>query len=129
MSGRFVERVHYNPYDQPELVLAAHPFDYDDDGNVAAADIAAATTGGDCWRDYTGQAGDCKRLDADRGIEAADHTAMSNYVNELPTAAVATPACSADSSKQLSAPKPSPPRSWSPQLARDAVRKIGRYLS
>ena len=45
MSGRFVERVYYNAYDQPELVLDAHPFDYDDDGDVDAADIAAATTG------------------------------------------------------------------------------------
>jgi hypothetical protein len=65
--------------------VAAHPFDFDDDGDVDAQDIAAGTSGGTCWGDYDGASGDCKRLDADgdRDIDVDDYTIVNNYVATL----------------------------------------------
>jgi RHS repeat-associated protein len=62
--------------------VAAHPFDFDDDGDVDAQDIAAGTSGGTCWGDYDGASGDCKRLDADgdRDIDVDDYTIINNFL-------------------------------------------------
>jgi len=70
LTDRVLERYYYSPYGQLEVVADAHFFDYDAEadrggrvkGDVDADDIAAATSGGDCWGDYSG---DCRRLDAD----------------------------------------------------------------
>jgi hypothetical protein len=64
LTGRVIEQYWYSPYGQLEAHVAAHPFDFDDDGDVDAQDIAAGTSGGTCWGDYDGAGGDCKRLDA-----------------------------------------------------------------
>jgi hypothetical protein len=70
------------PYGQLEAHVAAHPFDFDDDGDVDAQDIAAGTSGGTCWGDYDGASGDCKRLDADgdRDIDVDDYTIINNFL-------------------------------------------------
>jgi RHS repeat-associated protein len=62
--------------------VAAHPFDFDDDGDVDAQDIAAGTSGGTCWGDYDGAGGDCKRLDAngDRDIDVDDYTIVNGFL-------------------------------------------------
>jgi RHS repeat-associated protein len=82
LTGRVIEQYWYSPYGQLEAHVAAHPFDFDDDGDVDAQDIAAGTSGGTCWGDYDGAGGDCKRLDADgdRDIDVDDYTIISNYV-------------------------------------------------
>jgi hypothetical protein len=76
LTGRVIEQYWYSPYGQLEAHVAAHPFDFDDDGDVDAQDIAAGTSGGTCWGDYDGASGDCKRLDADgnRDIDVDDYT-------------------------------------------------------
>jgi hypothetical protein len=86
LTGRVLERYYYSPYGELEVSIDAHFFDYDEDGVVDDFDLAAATTGGDCWNDYDGQAGACKRLDAnaDREIDADDYNAIAAYVNSLP---------------------------------------------
>jgi RHS repeat-associated protein len=82
LTGRVIEQYWYSPYGQLEAHVAAHPFDFDDDGDVDAQDIAAGTSGGTCWGDYDGAVGDCKRLDADgdRDIDVDDYTIINNYV-------------------------------------------------
>jgi YD repeat-containing protein len=82
LTGRVIEQYWYSPYGQLEAHVAAHPFDFDDDGDVDAQDIAAGTSGGTCWGDYDGASGDCKRLDADgdRDIDVDDYTIVNNYV-------------------------------------------------
>jgi RHS repeat-associated protein len=82
LTGRVLERYYYSPYGELEVAFDAHFFDYDDDGDVDEQDLAAATSGGECWGDYSG---DCRRLDADsdRDIDAADHTAISSFIDEL----------------------------------------------
>ncbi|MCB9850297.1 MAG: hypothetical protein H6817_06290 [Phycisphaerales bacterium] len=87
LTGRVVERYWYSPYGELEAHVAVHPFDFDDDGDVDADDIAAGTSGGTCWGDYDGASGDCKRLDAnaDRDIDVDDYTAISNYLATLDT--------------------------------------------
>jgi hypothetical protein len=84
ITGRVLERYYYDPYGSPEVVVDAHPFDWDDDGDVDATDIAACTTGGDCSGDYSG---DCRRLDADadRDIDEDDFTIVSAYADSLPS--------------------------------------------
>jgi hypothetical protein len=79
LTGRVIEQYWYSPYGQLEAHVAAHPFDFDDDGDVDAQDIAAGTSGGTCWGDYDGASGDCKRLDADgdRDIDVDDYTDQS----------------------------------------------------
>jgi YD repeat-containing protein len=85
LTGRVIEQYWYSPYGQLEAHVAAHPFDFDDDGDVDAQDIAAGTSGGTCWGDYDGASGDCKRLDADgdRDIDVDDYTIVNNYVATL----------------------------------------------
>jgi RHS repeat-associated protein len=85
LTGRVIEQYWYSPYGLLEAHVAAHPFDFDDDGDVDAQDIAAGTSGGTCWGDYDGASGDCKRLDADgdRDIDVDDYTIVSNYVATL----------------------------------------------
>jgi hypothetical protein len=56
LTGRVIEQYWYSPYGQLEAHVAAHPFDFDDDGDVDAQDIAAGTSGGTCWGDYDGAA-------------------------------------------------------------------------
>jgi hypothetical protein len=70
------------PYGQLEAHVASHPFDFDDDGDVDAQDIAAGTSGGTCWGDYDGAGGDCKRLDAngDRDIDVDDYTIVNGFL-------------------------------------------------
>ncbi|MCB9850298.1 MAG: hypothetical protein H6817_06295 [Phycisphaerales bacterium] len=87
LTGRVVEQYWYSPYGELEAHVAVHPFDFDDDGDVDADDIAAGTSGGTCWGDYDGASGDCKRLDAngDRDIDADDYTIISNYLATLDT--------------------------------------------
>jgi RHS repeat-associated protein len=87
LTGRVIEQYWYSPYGQLEAHVAAHPFDFDDDGDVDAQDIAAGTSGGTCWGDYDGASGDCKRLDADgdRDIDVDDYTIINNYVATLDT--------------------------------------------
>jgi hypothetical protein len=93
LTGRVIEQYWYSPYGQLEAHVAAHPFDFDDDGDVDAQDIAAGTSGGTCWGDYDGASGDCKRLDADgdRDIDVDDYTIVNNYV----AARTAKPPCNA----------------------------------
>jgi hypothetical protein len=43
LTGRVIEQYWYSPYGQLEAHVAAHPFDFDDDGDVDAQDIAAGT--------------------------------------------------------------------------------------
>jgi hypothetical protein len=88
LTGRVIEQYWYSPYGQLEAHVAAHPFDFDDDGDVDAQDIAAGTSGGTCWGDYDGASGDCKRLDADgdRDIDVDDYTIVNNYVTAQATA-------------------------------------------
>jgi hypothetical protein len=82
LTGRVIEQYWYSPYGQLEAHVAAHPFDFDDDGDVDAQDIAAGTSGGTCWGDYDGASGDCKRLDADgdRDIDVDDYTIINNFL-------------------------------------------------
>jgi RHS repeat-associated protein len=82
LTGRVLERYYYSPYGELEVAFDAHFFDYDDDGDVDEQDLAAATSGGECWGDYSG---DCRRLDADadRDIDAADYAAISNFLAAL----------------------------------------------
>jgi RHS repeat-associated protein len=82
LTGRVIEQYWYSPYGQLEAHVAAHPFDFDDDGDVDAQDIAAGTSGGTCWGDYDGAGGDCKRLDADgdRDIDVDDYTIVNNFL-------------------------------------------------
>jgi hypothetical protein len=82
LTGRVIEQYWYSPYGQLEAHVAAHPFDFDDDGDVDAQDIAAGTSGGTCWGDYDGASGDCKRLDADgdRDIDVDDYTIVNNFL-------------------------------------------------
>jgi RHS repeat-associated protein len=82
LTGRVIEQYWYSPYGQLEAHVAAHPFDFDDDGDVDAQDIAAGTSGGTCWGDYDGASGDCKRLDADgdRDIDVDDYTAINSFL-------------------------------------------------
>jgi hypothetical protein len=44
LTGRVIEQYWYSPYGQLEAHVAAHPFDFDDDGDVDAQDIAAGTS-------------------------------------------------------------------------------------
>jgi hypothetical protein len=44
LTGRIIEQYWYSPYGQLEAHVAAHPFDFDDDGDVDAQDIAAGTS-------------------------------------------------------------------------------------
>jgi RHS repeat-associated protein len=82
LTGRVIEQYWYSPYGQLEAHVAAHPFDFDDDGDVDAQDIAAGTSGGTCWGDYDGAGGDCKRLDADgdRDIDVDDYTIVNGFL-------------------------------------------------
>jgi RHS repeat-associated protein len=82
LTGRVLERYYYSPYGELEVAFDAHFFDYDDDGDVDGEDLAAATTGGECWSNYSG---DCRRLDADsdRDIDADDYAAISSFIDEL----------------------------------------------
>jgi hypothetical protein len=82
LTGRVIEQYWYSPYGQLEAHVAAHPFDFDDDGDVDAQDIAAGTSGGTCWGDYDGASGDCKRLDADgdRDIDVDDYTIINSFL-------------------------------------------------
>jgi RHS repeat-associated protein len=82
LTGRVIEQYWYSPYGQLEAHVASHPFDFDDDGDVDAQDIAAGTSGGTCWGDYDGASGDCKRLDADgdRDIDVDDYTIVNNFL-------------------------------------------------
>jgi hypothetical protein len=86
LTGRVIEQYWYSPYGQLEAHVAAHPFDFDDDGDVDAQDIAAGTSGGTCWGDYDGASGDCKRLDADgdRDIDVDDYTVINNFLDRPP---------------------------------------------
>ncbi len=58
ITGRVLERYFYSPYGQLEAVISSHPFDYDDDGEMDATDVAAADVGGACRGDYSGH---CRR--------------------------------------------------------------------
>jgi len=81
LTGRVIERYWYSPYGELEAVVAAHPFDYDDDGDVDDDDYAV-TTNGTC----SGAAsGDCRRLDAnaDGVVDSADQTAIAAYIATL----------------------------------------------
>jgi RHS repeat-associated protein len=82
LTGRVIEQYWYSPYGQLEAHVAAHPFDFDDDGDVDAQDIAAGTSGGTCWGDYDGASGDCKRLDADgdRDIDVDDYNIINGFL-------------------------------------------------
>jgi YD repeat-containing protein len=99
LTGRVIEQYWYSPYGQLEAHVAAHPFDFDDDGDVDAQDIAAGTSGGTCWGDYDGASGDCKRLDADgdRDIDVDDYTIIINVRRRFLTThpATAKPPCNA----------------------------------
>jgi hypothetical protein len=44
LTGRVIEQYWYSPYGQLEAHVASHPFDFDDDGDVDAQDIAAGTS-------------------------------------------------------------------------------------
>jgi len=81
LTGRIIERYWYSPYGQLEAVVAAHPFDYDDDGDVDDDDYAV-TTNGTCSGAATG---DCRRLDAnaDGVVDSADQTIIAAYIATL----------------------------------------------
>jgi len=81
LTGRVIERYWYSPYGELEAVVAAHPFDYDDDGDVDADDYAV-TTNGTCSGTATG---DCRRLDAnaDGVVNSTDRTAIAAYLATL----------------------------------------------
>jgi RHS repeat-associated protein len=82
LTGRTLERYYYSPYGEPEAVVNTHVFDYEGDGDLDDLDIAAATSSGVCWGDYSG---DCRRLDADADgdIDADDYDAIVAYADML----------------------------------------------
>jgi len=83
LTGRIIERYWYSPYGELEAVVAAHPFDYDDDGDVDADDYAV-TTNGTC-SGAAAATGDCRRLDAnaDGVVNGDDRTVIAAYIATL----------------------------------------------
>jgi len=83
LTGRIIERYWYSPYGELEAVVAAHPFDYDDDGDVDDDDYAV-TTNGTC-SGAAAATGDCRRLDAnaDGVVNGDDRTVIAAYIATL----------------------------------------------
>jgi len=83
LTGRIIERYWYSPYGELEAVVAAHPFDYDDDGDVDNDDYAV-TTNGTC-SGAAAATGDCRRLDAnaDGVVNDDDRTVITAYIASL----------------------------------------------
>jgi len=83
LTGRVIERYWYSPYGELEAVVAAHPFDYDDDGDVDDDDYAV-TTNGTC-SGAAAATGDCRRLDAnaDGVVNDDDRTVIAAYIASL----------------------------------------------
>jgi len=83
LTGRVIERYWYTPYGELEAVVAAHPFDYDDDGDVDDDDYAV-TTNGTC-SGAAAATGDCRRMDAnaDGVVNDDDRTVIAAYIATL----------------------------------------------
>jgi RHS repeat-associated protein len=82
LTGRTLERYYYSPYGELEVAVDTHVFDCEGDGDLDELDIAAGTSGGVYWGNYSG---DCRRLDADADgdIDANDYNAIVAYADTL----------------------------------------------